>query len=111
MARKRKFVDQAAATFYIEQSELSGHETLAVVERIQGSKIIQDKAIVTAPKPEYTPEPVLKDFEDVQTLLGNKEDIQRLANSDEVIQQYIQTPGGQGRKKGVGQYATTVSKI
>ena len=99
------------STFYIDQADVADRDALAVVERVQGSRVIRQTALLPAPEPKpSTPVlPATRDFDDIKSVLGDMPDLEALANSDEVIEHYIQAPGEQRtNKKKSGQYATTV---
>lgn len=109
MSRKRKAQDHN--TFYFDQSEVADRDALAVVQRVKGSKIIRQTTVLAAPEPVAVPaQDVPRDFDDIQTILGDTQDINGLANSNEVTEQYIKAPRERRKaKKAPGGYATTVS--
>lgn len=108
MSRKRKNPPDHN-TFYIDQNDVADRDAVAVVERVQGSRIIRQTTVLAAPEPLAPIQPAFRDFDDIRAVLGDAPEIQDLENSEEVIQQYIQAPGERRKgKKTAGQYATTV---
>ena len=113
MSRKRKREQLPTLdTFTFSAAEVAHglqRNALAVVEHVEGSKVVRQTAVVAAPAPQV--QRPQRDFEDIQDLLGNSVDVESLRNSDEVIRHYIQGPGRQRtnrEQRAAGQFATNV---
>ena len=93
MSRKRKRDPPPALdTFTFSKAEVTNglqRSALAVMEHVEGTRVVRQTAVVAAPVPERPH----RDFEDIEDLLGDSVNVQSLRDSDEVINQYIQGPG------------------
>lgn len=89
MSRKRKRNLPVAISFSVVPShaQASGY---AVVEHVEGAKVIRETAPLQIPKVSRA---LPKDFQGIKDLLGDGDDIRDLQASQEVIEHYIQQPG------------------